>query len=96
MWLEDLQGAADGAWVTVDGDSSTIVIVGEIIDPLAIDRVTAETNDNTVVSVYESDGSVRVAIQLDDDVHEALCQSGQSVLHLQMDEVLTKEELGLV
>lgn len=93
--LEDLQGAADGAWAILRKDSSEIVVVGDVIDPVPLNRVTCDTNSNKIVALYEESDLVKIVIQLGHEVHKSLHASQQSMQLLQLDEAITKQELGL-
>lgn len=96
-WLENLEAAGDGAWVVNHSDSTEINVVGDVIDPVPVNRITDETTDNEIVGIYTNDyGYTQMVIELCPRVHESLCQSGQSILHFQMDEVLTKQDVGMI
>lgn len=94
QWLEALHAAGDGAWANVREESSEMLVVGEVIDPNPVARITDETTDNKIVGIFESHGATKIVIQLGRRIHKTLKADTTNRRHIQMDATMTKKELG--
>lgn len=93
-WMNTLEGAGDGAWASIDGESVEFIVAGSVIDPdVAMDIVSAKSG-NEFVALYTSGGVTKAVIQLDNSIHRSLINSCETVRMLHMDAALTQERLA--
>jgi hypothetical protein len=96
-WLEDLEDAGDGAWVVSREQSSEMNVVGDVIDPEPISRITDETTNHKVVGCYTGhSGKITLVIEFSHAFHKCITNDPQTMVIHHVDEMNTKKRMGLV